>query len=275
MKKTLQKIYSNTTKQAVNDMLKIYEKQWFVVSNFIYFSIIKVQKLFESTKKTTIQKEYKKAIMKWDFLLPDGIALQIFYYLAQKQFNLSTKKLSNLNWTDFVPYFLDELKKRYGSQRISLFLYGAKDNIVQETKKSLNYKWFNVVYIQNWYSEFDWNKFSKLKDNSSDQISILLVAMSTPTNPIQELRTIKNYSKIKNNNLIVFTVWWLFDFLAAENKNSSIKKWTQKRAPKLIRKIKLERLWRLVTDPKRNYQKVKNSFALFPYIFKYLLLKKE
>jgi len=35
-----------------------------VVSNFIYFSIIKVQKLFESTKKTTIQKEYKKAIMK-------------------------------------------------------------------------------------------------------------------------------------------------------------------------------------------------------------------
>jgi len=213
--------------------------------------------------------------MKWDCLLPDGIALQIFYHLAQKQFNLPTKKLSNLNWTDFVPNFLDELKKRYGSQRIALFLYWAKEDIVQETKRSLNYKWFNVVYIQNWYSEFNWKKFSEVNNTLKDTINILLIAMSTPTNPIQELRTMKNYSRIKENNLIVFTVWWLFDFLAAESKNSSIKKWIQKRAPKIVRKAKLEWLWRLITDPKRNYQKVKNSFALFPYILKYLLLKKE
>jgi hypothetical protein len=46
--------------------------------------------------------------------LPDGVALQTFYNLASKQFDLSTKKLSNLNGTDFIPYFLDEVKKRYG-----------------------------------------------------------------------------------------------------------------------------------------------------------------
>lgn len=275
MKNILQKIYPNSSLQAVNDILNTYDRQWFVISNFIYFSIIKVQKLFESSKKTTIQKEYKKAIMKWDYLLPDGIALQTFYRLAKKQFGLPTKRLSNLNWTDFLPDFLDELKKRYGSQRISLFLYWAKEEIVQDARKTLNYKWFNVVYTQNWYSEFDREKFSKTKNQNEDMLNILLVARSTTTNPIQELRTIQNYSKIKNNNLIVFTVWWLFDFLAAENKNSTIKKWTQKRAPKIVRKIKLEWFWRLITDPKRNYQKVKNSFALFPYILRYLLLKKE
>jgi ribosomal protein S26 len=64
MKKTLKKIYPYSAKQAVNEILKTYEKNGFVVSNFIYFAIIKVQKLFESTKKTTRQKEYKKAIMK-------------------------------------------------------------------------------------------------------------------------------------------------------------------------------------------------------------------
>ena len=260
MKNILQKIYPNSSLQAVNDILNTYDRQWFVISNFIYFSIIKVQKLFESSKKTTIQKEYKKAIMKWDYLLPDGIALQTFYRLAKKQFGLPTKRLSNLNWTDFLPDFLDELKKRYGSQRISLFLYWAKEEIVQDARKTLNYKWFNVVYTQNWYSEFDREKFSKTKNQNEDMLNILLVARSTITNPIQELRTIQNYSKIKNNNLIVFTVWWLFDFLAAENKNSTIKKWTQKRAPKIVRKIKLEWFWRLNTDPKRNYQKVKNSF---------------
>lgn len=111
MKDILKKIYTNNFAQAVDYILNLYEKQWFVVSNFIYFAIIKEQKLFKSTKKTTIQKEYYKAIMKWDLLLPDGIALQTFYYFAKRQFNLPVKKLSNLNWTDFVPYFLDDMKK--------------------------------------------------------------------------------------------------------------------------------------------------------------------
>jgi hypothetical protein len=59
-----------------------------------------------------------------DFLFPDWIALQTFYKIAAKRFwNLKTKKLENLNWTDFIPYFLDEIKKRYGSQRLKLYLY--------------------------------------------------------------------------------------------------------------------------------------------------------
>jgi hypothetical protein len=64
MKQILKKIYPHTSKQAVNEILNTYEKNGFVVSNFIYFSVIKVQKLFELTKRTTRQKEYKKAIMK-------------------------------------------------------------------------------------------------------------------------------------------------------------------------------------------------------------------
>jgi UDP-N-acetyl-D-mannosaminuronic acid transferase (WecB/TagA/CpsF family) len=75
--------------------------------------------------------------------------------------------------------------------------------------------------------------------------------------------------------LLVFTVGWLFDFLAWEWTKKWRKKWVQKRAPKIVRKMKLEWLWRLITDPKRNYKKVKNSFAIFPYILRYLLLKKE
>lgn len=275
MQEILKKIYPYTSKQAVNDILKCYEKNGFVVSNFVYFAVIKVQKLFESTKKTTRQKEYKKAIMKWNFLLPDGVALQTFYNLAGKQFNLKTRKLSNLNGTDFIPYFLDEIKKRYWWQKICLSLYWAKPEIVIETKKRLQYKWFNVVYTQDGYSQLDWDKILESKKDYQDIINILLVARSTPDNPIQELRTIKNRTNIKKNKLLVFTVGWFFDFLAWEWRKTSNKKWTQKRAPKFIRKLKLEWLWRLVTDPKRNFKKVKNSFALFPYILRYLLLKKE
>jgi len=275
MQEILKKIYPHTKKQAVNDILKIYEKNWFVVSNFVYFAIVKVQKLFEITKKTTRQKEYKKAIMKWDFLLPDGIALQTFYNLASKQFNLPTKKLSNLNGTDFIPFFLDELKKRYWWQKICLSLYWAKPDIVKDAKKEFTYKWFNVVFSQDWFSELDRDKMISKQNNYQDTINILLVARSTPDNPIQELRTIKNWTNIKKHKLMVFTVWWFFDFLAWEWTKKRYKKWIQKRAPKFVRKLKLERLRRLITDPKRNYKKVKNSFSIFPYILRYLLLKKE
>jgi UDP-N-acetyl-D-mannosaminuronic acid transferase (WecB/TagA/CpsF family) len=64
---------------------------------------------------------------------------------------------------------------------------------------------------------------------------------------------------------LVVNTWWLFDFIA----------WAQKRAPKFRRTIKLEWLYRLITDPKRNARKVKNSLAIFPYIFKYLILAKK
>jgi hypothetical protein len=39
-----------------------------------------------------------------------------------------------------------------------------------------------------------------------DTINILLVARSTPDNPIQELRTIKNRTNIKKHKMLVFTV---------------------------------------------------------------------
>ncbi len=273
----LKKIYPQKKNQAVDSILRTHEKEWFVVSNFIYFAIIKIQKLFESdkSKKTTRQKEYKKSIMKWHFLLPDGIALQLFYNILSKKYSLPTAQLPNLNGTDFVPYFLDEIKKRYWSQKICLYLYWTKPDIIWETKKAFEFKWFNVIYTQDWYSELDRDKVEKQKSKYQDTLDILLVARSTPDNPIQELRTMKNRSKIKNNSFFVFNVWWLFDFLASEVQDKTVKKFTQKRAPKIVRKIKLERLWRVITDPKRNYQKVKNSFSVFPYIFKYLLLKKD
>jgi hypothetical protein len=51
--------------------------------NFIYFSQLVSQHVFSTAKKKTEkEKEYKKLILKSDFLLPDGIALQVFYYLA-------------------------------------------------------------------------------------------------------------------------------------------------------------------------------------------------
>jgi UDP-N-acetyl-D-mannosaminuronic acid transferase (WecB/TagA/CpsF family) len=122
----------------VNDLLKTYEEQMFAVVNFLYFAQIISQRLFEEGKdKTEKQREYKKILLKADYLLPDGIALQIFYYLANlfKGIHSSKRWLDNLNGTDFTLYFLNEVKKRYGNQKICLLLYGAPPKGIEKASE--------------------------------------------------------------------------------------------------------------------------------------------
>ncbi len=271
MKEVLEKLYPHSANKAVDDILKKYDNQKYIVWNFIYFAVIEQQKLFSNWKKTTEQKEYKKYILNSDFLFPDGMALQTYWRMANWfWFKLPTKRLPNLNWTDFIPYFLDEAKKRYWSQRIKLYLYWSKWDIAEECKRIYLKKWFNVVYSQDWFSDFDWKKIDNLC-NIENPINIMLIARWTPT---QEMRVQKNLSKIKSNKMIVFTVWWLFDFIAASWWNEKIQ-WVQKRAPKIVRKLKLEWLRRFITDPKRNWKKIKSTLIAPIYVFRYLVLKKE
>ena len=268
MKSTLQKISTTDYVETSDNIISIYNEQWHCVVNFIYFSQLVSQKVFSSAKKKTEkEKEYKKLILKADFLLPDGIALQIFYYCAVLFWVVKSDKkwIPNLNWTDFTPYFLNDTKQKYWSQRINILLYWSKPNVVEKVKENLSLKWYNVIYSQDGFSEFDRDKAEKSLNEYVDTTNILLVARSTPKIPLQELRTSRNYQKIQDNKLLVMNVWWLFDFIA----------WVQKRAPKVFRKIKLERLRRLCSQPKRNYKKVVNSLMIIPYIFRYLILKKD
>ena len=106
MKETLEKLFTWTREDACEKILQKYSTQGRATVNFLYFSIVTAQKVFEeNSKKTANQKEYKKAIMNADFLLPDWIALQVYYFFAVlfTRIKSATHMLANLNGTDFVP----------------------------------------------------------------------------------------------------------------------------------------------------------------------------
>lgn len=268
MKSILNKISITNSQQTANAIISTYNEQHYCIVNFIYFAQIVSFHVFSSPKdRTEREKEYKKMLLKWDFLLPDWIALQTFYYCANI-FNViqSEKKwVPNINWTDFTPFFLDDLKQKYWNQKINILLYWATLKSVEKVKETLLLKWYNVIYTQEWFTEFSRDEAEKVLNEYQDTINILLVARSTTKIPLQELWSYRNYHKIQDNNLLVMNVWWLFDFIA----------WIQKRAPKIIRILKLEWFWRLCSNPKRNIKKVLNSLMIIPYIFRYLILKKE
>jgi exopolysaccharide biosynthesis WecB/TagA/CpsF family protein len=148
---------------------------------------------------------------------------------------------------------------------MNIILYGTYPHLLEKTKDLLLRQWYNVLYAQDGYTNLNrWHIDLVLKSRDKD-INILLVARSTPDYPIQEIRTLANKDRIREYWLIVMNQAGTFDFWVGE----------QKRAPKIIRKLKLEWLWRLIFDPKRNMKKVLSTLTIFKYIFSYLLLKKD
>jgi UDP-N-acetyl-D-mannosaminuronic acid transferase (WecB/TagA/CpsF family) len=99
MQSILEKIYTGTADEAVSEILEAYQQEDFSVVNFVYFANIVSQSLFSDKDKTEKEREYKKILLKSDFLLPDGIALQIFYACAKllKRVESPCLWLENLN----------------------------------------------------------------------------------------------------------------------------------------------------------------------------------
>jgi N-acetylglucosaminyldiphosphoundecaprenol N-acetyl-beta-D-mannosaminyltransferase len=213
----------------------------------------------------TIGAAYKKALLESDFLLPDGIALQLFYWIASrlKKIKTTMPRLPNLNGTDFGLSFLQHIQERFGADELQIILYGTYPGILEKTKEVLTDKGFEILYAQDGYTNFDRDQVEELLATNRKKYTVLLVARTTPEYPIQELWARSNKESIKKHKLLVLNQGGTFDFWAG----------IQKRAPKLWRKYKLEWLWRWISDPKRNTKKIKDSLKIINYIFRYLLLK--
>jgi UDP-N-acetyl-D-mannosaminuronic acid transferase (WecB/TagA/CpsF family) len=143
-----------------------------------------------------VYKVYQQAILDADVVLPDGIALQIFFFLAKR------KRLKNLNGTDFCPYFLSFIKDHHPDKHMNIILYGTYPHLLGKTKQLLQNQGYTVVYAQDGYTNLNWDNV-ELALKSKETINVLLVARSTPEYPIQEIWTLANKQNIQKHRLIV------------------------------------------------------------------------
>ena len=285
MNSVLSKLFTWDAEKACDSILSEYHRKWYTILNYLYFANIAGKHLFETyhqhIDETDFQEAlledykimspkmigaaYKKAILESDFLLPDGIALQLFYWIAVKLKKYTAIKpwIPNLNGTDFWISFLQYVQEKFGNDQVQVILYGTYPGILEKTKEVLSDKWFEILYAQDGYTNFDREQVEELLATNNKKYTILLVARTTPEYPIQELWARSNKDLIRKHKLLVLNQWGTFDFWAG----------VQKRAPKLRRTYKIERLWRWISDPKRNTKKIMDSFKIINYIFRYLLLK--
>ncbi len=256
IKKILTTIYTHDKDKAKNEILQHYKQHWRGIINFIYFANIKKFLLATPTKtkeNNTQSVNYANALTEGNFLLPDGIALKL--YLKKKIHHT----IYNLNGTDFTPYLL----KTITQQKTHLAFYTVYDEKIgkkkEDFKKVQKYiiKHFNPHTIKGFLShykkrgkDFDFDAYTQSLSKETYDIKVLIVWLWTP---FQEIWVNQHKDFFQKHNILVINAGGIFDFRSG----------FEKRAPKRVRRIKGERLWRFFQNPKKNLGKVLTSLNLF------------
>lgn len=197
--------------------------------------------------KLYVDKNYYNILQNGDYIFPDGIGISIACNM------LGTPLLENVNGTDMLP-FICELSQKKGH---GIFLFGSKPGITEKMKKKLEEKYTNINIVGTRNGFFDWEKDTPqiIDEINKSKADILLVAFGVP---LQEKWITENSEAL--NPHVQMGVGGLFDFYSG----------TMNRAPKWMREVGMEWLYRLKKEPKRMWRRYIIGNPLFLYrVFKW------
>jgi len=182
-------------------------------------------------------KKFKDKIKNDCLCVVDGIGMKIGIMLG------GYGVVTDLNGTDLFP----QLIKKFISSGYGIFLLGADENVVQKTAKKLpeEYPGAKLSGFHNGYFNDDEEDevIQKINNSKSD---ILIIGRGFP---LQEQFVLKHKDNLRVS--VIWNVGGLFDFLSG----------SKPRAPLVLRKIRLEWLYRFILEPGRMFHR--NTVAAF------------
>lgn len=188
--------------------------------------------------------EYRKALNNASLLLIDGIGIK----LGMKICKMSESQ--NMNGTDFIPKVIDlasNLHKR-------IYLLGGKPGVVDKAEEMIKKKYIGckIVGKRDGYFSDEYDK-EIIKDIIKKKTDMLIVGMGVPK---QELWIERN-KKYLENVKVVIAGGAILDFISGSIK----------RAPKFMRMLNLEWLYRLYKEPRRLFKRyIIGNFLFFYYV---------
>ncbi len=192
--------------------------------------------------KTFKDEAYLKVLKGADYIFPDGIGITI----ACKMIKNPLKE--NINGTDMFPLLCElAVKKDY-----SIYLLGAEPGIAEIVKKNSEKKYpgIRIVGFRDGYFDRDLETGQIISRINKLQPDILLVAFGAPA---QEKWISRHKAEIQSYALL--GVGGLFDFYSGKNK----------RAPRWMREIGLEWVYRMMQEPGRMWKRYLFGNPLFLY----------
>lgn len=270
MSSILQRIELRNQNELVTAILERTTMQWYVVVSFLYFANLMKGRLLEGTPESW-QEDYLHSLRESDFLLADGIALQLFYRWGA-QGRQSQVTPPNLNGTDFNPYFFDQVLGRYEKVHIGLAMFRderigkwedyagkAVESFAERFGHTIDYLW-QTNYVNKDAFAFPREEY-EASMSEDDEIRIFFVCLGTPT---QEVWIQKNMKQVDRLWLIVLNAGGTIDYIT----------WLEQRAPdRVVRARVLETFWRISTQPKKNLKKFLAMFGVVRWFWSSLVSK--
>lgn len=163
-------------------------------------------------------------------IVNDGIAMDIVAWILFR-----CRFPCNMNGTDFLPFLFHRLHKPS-----RFFLLGGRKEIVASVAARMTAIGHTVVGLTDGYQAMDQWGPSLIHYMNDCQADIILVALG---NPIQE-QWILDHRQVLNAPVLI-GVGAFFDFYSQ----------TIRRAPKCLRRYRLEWLYRLLREPRRLFKR--------------------
>ena len=177
-------------------------------------------------------KEYFNVLSNSNLLFPDGIGVNIACKI------LGTPLKENINGTDMLPFLCEMAEKN----KYSIFLLGGKPGIPEQMSANLKNKFssLNIAGLHDGYFDREDKGEYIIEMINKSKADILLVAFGAP---LQE-KWIFEHKKLLNCSILM-GVGGLFDFFSGN----------MPRAPKWMREIGIEWIFRLLQEPKRMWKR--------------------
>jgi len=191
--------------------------------------------------KSYTDHRYAKLLKKADYVLPDGIGINLACRI------LGTSMKENVNGTDMLP-FLCDMAARKGH---SIFLLGGMSGVAERMAEEIK-ELYGVTIAGVRHGYFDHQAGSQevvnLVNNSG--ADILLVAFGAP---LQEEWITTHKSRLRVG--VALGVGGLFDFYSGNTQ----------RAPRWFRELGLEWVYRMIQEPGRMWRRYVIGNPLFLY----------
>jgi N-acetylglucosaminyldiphosphoundecaprenol N-acetyl-beta-D-mannosaminyltransferase len=162
----------------------------------------------------------------------EGIGLKSAVFLTGQGWNNDT------NGTDLFPI----LFKHLSNHKMKVFLLGASRQVIDKTVQNINNMFPEIIisgYHHGYIEKSDYSRISGIITDASPDLLILAMGMRMESDFIFE-----NYNNISAG--AIWCVGGLFDFISGNLV----------RAPKIIRKLRLEWLFRFLLQPKAKFQRI-------------------
>jgi N-acetylglucosaminyldiphosphoundecaprenol N-acetyl-beta-D-mannosaminyltransferase len=177
-------------------------------------------------------REFRDVVNHANIVLPDGSGLKVAGKLFKRPI------VENLNGTDFVP----RVVRKAAAHGWSVYLLGGTLDVTKECRRRWleQYPMLKIVGLHHGHFALD-EEEAILDDINAKRPDILLVALGSP---LQEMWIARHASELKTS--VSIAVGGLFDFISGQRK----------RAPRWMRRVGLEWVYRFFQDPRTKWTRV-------------------